>query len=412
MILTPTVLFISGCTATTLVIALTAFALHYYIKAKEIAPYLLQLEELQRRIAEAQTTLEETKRDIKVKNDELAQAERFIADGNAAKEWLEREAPKIEALRGAVETEQRKLKDVQEDYQKRQGELNELTQQVADKNTELKVSTERKDALDIEAARLEVETKSQELRIDAGREYSKRLEAQIEQLTKTCNTLDAQVKDLEKQAERLERQLKEDRLARDSAQQALAHAKTELARVEGVTNEKKRFIAEVDERRNTNDDCWKDLDAPYILNAPQLKASKLREDDWLQTFCGNLETHSIRFNERSVKAFHTGLKCADVSSLVVLAGISGTGKSLLPELYAAALGMNFMSVAVQPRWDGPQDLFGFYNYMEGRYKATELARLLWQFDRYNNPPSNPSQNVPMNLVLLDEMNLARVEYYF
>ena len=77
--------------------------------------------------------------------------------------------------------------------------------------------------------------------------------------------------------------------------------------------------------------------------------------------------------------------------------------------------MNFLSVPVQPRWDSPQDLFGFYNYMEGRYKATELARLLWQFDIHNNPEAKrlyPLGELPVNLVLLDEMNLARVEYYF
>jgi hypothetical protein len=59
-------------------------------------------------------------------------------------------------------------------------------------------------------------------------------------------------------------------------------------------------------------------------------------------------------------------------------------------------------------------MFGFYNYMDGRYKATELSRLLWQFDVYNNPEAKKKyQNtLPMNLVLLDEMNLAKVEYYF
>jgi hypothetical protein len=100
--------------------------------------------------------------------------------------------------------------------------------------------------------------------------------------------------------------------------------------------------------------------------------------------------------------------------LVVLAGISGTGKSLLPNLYASGIGMNFLPVAVQPRWDSPQDMFGFYNYMEGRYKATELSRLLWQFDKYNNDTAKKifASQLPMNLILLDEMNLARVEYYF
>lgn len=410
----PTVLFITGCTLATVIVVLAALSIHYYIKAKEIAPYLFRLEELQRRIAEAQTTLEETKRDIKDKVDELAQAERLIGDGKAAKVWLETEAPKVEALRRAVETEQQKLKDAADAYQKRQDELNNLTQQVADKNTELKVSTEKKDALDIATARLDAEAKSLETRIDAGNEYFKQLEVQVEQLTKTRNTLDAQVKDLEKQAERLERQLKEDRLARDSAKQELTCAKAELAGLEGKANEANRVLAELTKHRQSNADCWQDLDVPYIASAQASQVSQMDEIKWLKEFQDNLNTCDLLFSERSVKAFHTGLKCADVSTLVVLAGISGTGKSLLPELYAAALGMNFLSVAVQPRWDSPQDLFGFYNYMEGRYKATELARFLWQFDRFNNPEAvkRYQRQAPMNIVLLDEMNLARVEYYF
>jgi len=106
----------------------------------------------------------------------------------------------------------------------------------------------------------------------------------------------------------------------------------------------------------------------------------------------------------------------------VLAGISGTGKSELPRRYAEGMGMHFLNIAVQPRWDSPQDMFGFYNYMEGRYRATELARALIQMDPFHaekdrgwDYPSDWAGNSlgdQMLLVLLDEMNLARVEYYF
>ncbi|MFO7535352.1 MAG: hypothetical protein R6X19_06680 [Kiritimatiellia bacterium] len=412
--ISPMVLFIAGCTLATVVVVIAALSIRYYIKAKELVPYLFALDELQRRIAEAQTTLEETKRDIKNQQDELAQAERRIADGKAAKEWLEMEAPKIEALRGAIETEQQKLKDASEAYQKRQAELNDLTQQVADKNTEAKKATENKDALEIEVARLGETRKTLNIQITAAQDQVKNLNADIDLLRTAKNTLDSQVKQLKEEAERLGRQLKEDRLAREAAQQAVAQARSDLANVQGATNEASRVLAELAEVKKSNAECWNDLDAPYIGNAKAPQASNMDETLWLEEFFSNLNKHHILFNERSVKAFHTGLKCADVSSLVVLAGISGTGKSLLPELYAASLGMNFLSVAVQPRWDSPQDLFGFYNYMEGRYKATELARLLWQFDKHNNPKSKQEfhQQIPMSLVLLDEMNLARVEYYF
>jgi hypothetical protein len=84
--------------------------------------------------------------------------------------------------------------------------------------------------------------------------------------------------------------------------------------------------------------------------------------------------------------------------------------------YAEAVGMNFSSLAVQPGWSGPQDLLGFYNYLERKYKATELARALAQMSRFSarDLPGLriESRKEQMLLLLLDEMNLARIEYYF
>jgi hypothetical protein len=85
------------------------------------------------------------------------------------------------------------------------------------------------------------------------------------------------------------------------------------------------------------------------------------------------------------------------------------------------MGMHFLNVAVQPRWDSPQDMFGFFNYLENRYRATELGRALVQMDPFYKEPDrgwtvpenwDHSLSSQMLLVLLDEMNLARVEYYF
>jgi predicted nuclease with TOPRIM domain len=146
------------------------------------------------------------------------------------------------------------------------------------------------------------------------------------------------------------------------------------------------------------------------------------EQDSLDRTMDYLSGIGLRYDRRVINAFHTSLKVADMSPLVVLAGISGTGKSELPRRYAEGMGMHFLSLPVQPRWDSPQDMFGFYNYLENRYRATELARALVQMDRFfddehrgwNYPEDWAEHNLRdrMLLVLLDEMNLARVEYYF
>jgi len=165
-------------------------------------------------------------------------------------------------------------------------------------------------------------------------------------------------------------------------------------------------------------ELWK----PVLTKAAFAKESNTEELDSLTATENYLSRLGLQFHPRVLRAFHTSLKVAEMSPLVVLAGISGTGKSELPRRYAEGMGMHFLNLAVQPRWDSPQDMFGFYNYLENRYRATELGRALVQMDRFfgekgrgwNYPKEWKEQNLSdrMLLVLLDEMNLARVEYYF
>jgi hypothetical protein len=138
-----------------------------------------------------------------------------------------------------------------------------------------------------------------------------------------------------------------------------------------------------------------------------------RENQALEDVARYLAALQLKYSRRALWAFHTALKINDIAQLTVLAGVSGTGKSLLPRCYAEAMGLHFLQIAVEPRWDSPQDLLGFYNYVEKRYRATELARALVHMDPFNTSGLAPK---PLGdhvlLVLLDEMNLARVEYYF
>ena len=137
------------------------------------------------------------------------------------------------------------------------------------------------------------------------------------------------------------------------------------------------------------------------------------EDAALHDVTTHLERLGLHYGQRTVLAFHTALKINDAAQLAVLAGVSGTGKSLLPRRYAEAMGLRFLQIAVEPRWDSPQDVLGFYNYIEKGYRATDLARALVRMDPHNTSGfADPTFGDQMLLVLLDEMNLARVEYYF
>ena len=149
------------------------------------------------------------------------------------------------------------------------------------------------------------------------------------------------------------------------------------------------------------------VSVPLAAYPPQL------EGDALQDVAGHLASLGLRYDQRTLYAFHTALKINETSQMTVLAGVSGTGKSLLPRRYAEAMGLHFLQISVEPRWDSPQDVLGFYNYIEKRYRATDLARALVHMDPYNTSElsKRPHEDEVM-LVLLDEMNLARVEYYF
>jgi len=413
-LINPTSLYIVGIALITVLIIIFSLSVYYYIRAKDIAPFLAQIEDLQFKIAEAQNTLEEIKKEFREKLDDIAKAERLIADGNEARDWLDQNRTKVEALRFDIDKQGIKLKEATENYEKRQIELSELTQQVANKHVEIKAAMEQKDALDVKVSSLSEQSEALKASVEQKEKREKDLTASIDQLRRKENELDARVKNLEHKEKRLDKQLQEKKNDLKRVNKEIKRSNDILAEVEGKAQAAVKIIAEGQTINEMNEERWKDLDRKIFSNDASVTPTNLNENKWLEVFSDSLQQYGFIFNKRIIFAFHTGLKCAEISPLVVLAGISGTGKSLLPELYSSALGMHFLPVAVQPRWDSPQDMFGFYNYMEGRYKATELSRLLWQFDKYNNPEAKKiyQKEIPLNLILLDEMNLARVEYYF
>jgi len=185
----------------------------------------------------------------------------------------------------------------------------------------------------------------------------------------------------------------------------------------GAQAEKTDEIGLTDEEaKKAVEDLWAKPSCFFDSGYPILaeKRHDISEQEALQEVGNYLTELGLHFDDKQIKRFHTSLKISRVSPLTVLAGISGTGKSLLPQRYADAMGISFLKVAVQPRWDSPQDLLGFYNYLEKKYKATDLARALAYVDprSLNGDCLDQPMDDRLLLVLMDEMNLARIEYYF
>ena len=121
---------------------------------------------------------------------------------------------------------------------------------------------------------------------------------------------------------------------------------------------------------------------PVITVMRKWNIQRLHEDEIsaLRKVEDRLKAKGLEYPSRTLYAFHTAMKVNETTQMAVLAGISGTGKSQLPRQYAAGMGIGFLQVPVQPRWDSPQDLMGFYNYMEKKFRPTDMACALYALD--------------------------------
>ena len=377
--------------------------------------------ELYKKLTEAQQALEF--KEVRLREVQ-AETTRLQSD----KKQLEAAIAALSKNRQEIELAIASLTAKQAELERLDREIDRLRAEIAELNLQHSTLTQQNDNLKITQSKLNASI--QEL-------IAKESEAKIayEKAQKELDDLLAKIKELKKEHDKWQAQgdkareeaIKQEEKARaaendgkrytelaDKRKKDLIKVNDALANARGTLDALNRKISMQTTLSATVKDAWQDLDRPAVEPVDRLPERQTPDEaSWLAKLGKRLENCGFAFPERTLNAFHTSLKCGEESPLVVLAGISGTGKSLLPELYAAAAGMNFLSVPVQPRWDGPQDVLGFYNYMEGRYKATELARFLWQADRWNNPDYDNAFPVnALNIVLLDEMNLARVEYYF
>lgn len=90
------------------------------------------------------------------------------------------------------------------------------------------------------------------------------------------------------------------------------------------------------------------------------------------------------------------------SKLLILEGISGTGKTSLPYSFSRYLDNPATIVSVQPSFRDRSELLGYFNEFAKRFNETEFLRALYEANYRLDP----------TLIVLDEMNLARIEYYF
>lgn len=107
----------------------------------------------------------------------------------------------------------------------------------------------------------------------------------------------------------------------------------------------------------------------------------------------------LYYTPEIVRRFVAGMAA---SKLLILEGISGTGKTSLPYSFSRYLGNPSTIVSVQPSFRERSELLGYFNEFSKKFNETEFLRALYEAN-YRPEPT---------LIVLDEMNLARIEYYF
>ncbi|PEJ68332.1 MrcB family domain-containing protein [Bacillus wiedmannii] len=117
-----------------------------------------------------------------------------------------------------------------------------------------------------------------------------------------------------------------------------------------------------------------------------------------------IQSKGFYYEKKDLINFFLSLK---TKPFVILSGISGTGKTKIVQWFAESLGATeengqFTLIPVRPDWSDSSDLLGYVN-LQGEFQERPLIKVLEAADANPNRPY---------FVVLDEMNLARVEYYF
>ena len=144
------------------------------------------------------------------------------------------------------------------------------------------------------------------------------------------------------------------------------------------------------------------VEEPKAEEKPAEKAKKKQDlsilVDEFQSYLVDVE--KLYFSKKVLRTFIAGMSA---SRLLLLEGLSGTGKSSLPRSFQNFIGGKSTFLQVQATLRDRTDIIGYFSDLTGYYKETELLKSIYE-----------SQYTPeeVNMIVLDEMNISRAEYYF
>jgi len=338
--------------------------------------------------------------DLKIKENEIVAKEKYLISQETslysqAKDKVDEELKTLKQKLQAHENHNQGLRDELDELrdelnQYEKFEDRDLLQELEEKRSEIrrltnlsKEAIKQKNDLKIQ---IDNDSKSNEEKLKKlyleNRDFRVEIE-QVEQLRSENTILTEKLKEID--FHKSENQILQNRL--DSMNQLFTQAKEKELRVEDIKRE------------------------PYLERKLENEMNATDEIKWLGSMEKNMKEYGVEYPKRLLYSFHTALKSAEYSPLAVLSGVSGTGKSELPKLYSHFGGFNFLNEAVQPTWDSPESMLGYYNTIENKFDSYNILKFLLQTSQSKNDMPF-GWNEGMNMILLDEMNLSHIELYF
>ena len=374
--------------------------------------------------------IHETYKAIEDKRAEMTkQYEDKMSEYIGKKHEYERKLQELDEDRADFDEDCKYVKELREKYnQYSEDEVIKLKEQIAHHEARIKSDEEiikeyREKNTHMESSLLDDDGQSLVVKI-------RKLEEQLEEATRRSDELAnmPSVEEIErlrakaKELETIRVALDDEKQRRNEAEakisayamstRELENARVAAAALESLNNQlqmKLKYISE--QYKSTQESKFKvllDIDADIseqaIYNPAGFGKSLKELCEYVRDYGASKE--GLYYSIETIRVFFASLAASDrASRLLILQGLSGTGKSSLPRLVAEALGAECKRVSVQPSWRDNRELLGYDNDFTNRFKETEFTKYLYEASAL------PNRN-KLFIILLDEMNLARIEYYF
>ena len=296
----------------------------------------------------------------------------------------------IEELEKLAEEQQKSVQSYLAGFEKSINELTSATEEKENETIQLKKNLdELKENFDnlnsqknkYEKAITEIRPKIDELKPDY-----EALKEEAEELDKNVKALSNDVRDKLDKNRKLLDELKEHH---SSIHASIEKSRDEYYRFIDSASDTLKVAGEI-EKRNNLYEKRKTLLSDY---PPEKLIRHVRNHLWHMGY--RYPGESERILKRFISTIGSG-------QLILLCGKPGSGKTSLTEMISAAIGARTKTVVVQPNWTDSQDLLGYYDSENAAYIGTEFLSAL----------EEAKESECIYFIVLDELNLSRVEYYF